>query len=336
MSMNENRINLLIEKVLNNTASESERQELKQLLSESPAELTKFNDLQKLWAKTAPVPPPVDFNVHEEWNNLSGKLGFKESLKEEPGRSSGFLFPQFIKNRKRLLAIAATLLLGISISLFWPLNKPTEYLTQNGQRKTILLPDSSVVQLNTASKLTFDWHTADKERKVRLYGEALFKVVHNGRPFKIQTVNALVEVLGTRFDVRARQKSTLVKVLSGRVALQNKTVSDHKRIILTKNQIGLCRKNQHPQTISSPDSTTVIGWINRKLIFQKTSFREISEELERTFDKRIIILSPKIETLTLTGTFAEEDGFEHILSSICLALHLQYKKVGNEYRISFK
>ncbi len=336
MSMNKNRITILIEKVLNNTASKGEQQELDRILSEAPDERLKFEELQQLWNKTRPPQPPVEFDIEREWDNLSGKLGFKDISGEKATHPSSSPLFRLIKKQKSFLAIAATLLVGISITLFWRVNAPTEYLTQNGQRLTILLPDSSVVQLNTASKLIFTWHSADEERQVRLYGEALFDVVHNGQPFRVQTENALVEVLGTQFDVRARQKSTQVQVVSGRVALQNKTADNHRRIILNKNQIGICRGDLPPQAVPLSDSSAVIGWINKKLIFNKTPFKNIKEELQRTFDKRIRILNPQIEELTLTGTFSEEDGFEHILSSICLALHLQVKKVKDEYQISLK
>src|SRR5690606_12487557 len=54
-----------------------------------------------------------------------------------------------------------------------------------------------------------------------LSGEAFFAVEPGGRPFVVETFNAEVTVLGTRFNVRARrghgEASTQVTVTEGRV-----------------------------------------------------------------------------------------------------------------------
>jgi transmembrane sensor len=59
-------------------------------------------------------------------------------------------------------------------------------------------------------------------RAVSLTGEAFFAVAKDGRAFVVQTPDASVQVLGTRFDVRGpvAGQGTRVAVEEGRVAVQ--------------------------------------------------------------------------------------------------------------------
>ncbi len=73
-----------------------------------------------------------------------------------------------------------------------------------GRRSRVLLPDSSVVWLNSGSKLTYPGHFEKNKREVVLEGEAMFEISHDAaRPFTVLTKNLDVRVLGTVFCVTA-------------------------------------------------------------------------------------------------------------------------------------
>lgn len=97
-----------------------------------------------------------------------------------------------------------------------------------GGRVNVALADGSRVLLNSGSRLTVarglgaprPWRSAT--RAVALDGEAFFAVARDQRrPFVVETFNADVTVLGTRFNVRAwsgeRNAATRVALESGRV-----------------------------------------------------------------------------------------------------------------------
>ena len=76
--------------------------------------------------------------------------------------------------------------------------------TPKGGNYQIILPDGSNVTLNAASSLTFPTSFKGPERTVILDGEAYFEVTKNAEmPFKVQSGQQVVEVLGTHFDVNA-------------------------------------------------------------------------------------------------------------------------------------
>ncbi len=121
-------------------------------------------------------------------------------------------------------SIAAAVLLLIGL-LYWFSLPPstTVYTTQFGEWKSILLPDSSVVQLNSNSKLSWDNHwTEHSDRLVYLEGEAFFSVAkkpRSGAKFTVVTSDLEIEVLGTAFNVHARGEATGVYLDEGEVSL---------------------------------------------------------------------------------------------------------------------
>ena len=96
-----------------------------------------------------------------------------------------------------------------------------QYATQPGQRMQASLPDASVVDLNTATRLSV--RLFEDRRIVELQaGEATFTVTPDPqRPFYVETGATTVRVTGTRFNVRRDGEQVRVAVDSGTVAVQS-------------------------------------------------------------------------------------------------------------------
>jgi len=159
--------------------------------------------------------------------------------------------------------------------------------------------------------------------------------VHDNRSFTVRTENAAVKVLGTKFNVKSRMNKTSVYVKNGVVSVQNVLGDSTKRVILHKNESSVCVDNQPPLQPVVVDSAMVPGWLENKFVFHKTPLKEIIEELQNSFDKKIILKDDKLGKLTVTGVFEQQD-IESILSSICLTLNLNYSLSGGTYYISKK
>ena len=95
--------------------------------------------------------------------------------------------------------------------------------TGYGEMKTIVLPDSSVVILNSNSSLRIPEQWSDAEgRQVWLEGEAYFQVQKQPatvRKFVVHTRQVDVEVLGTKFNVNTRRQQAVVSLEEGKVRL---------------------------------------------------------------------------------------------------------------------
>ncbi|MDD4379538.1 MAG: FecR family protein, partial [Dysgonamonadaceae bacterium] len=132
----------------------------------------------------------------------------------------------------RLLPYAVMLILVLGSVFFFSHKKNSDkgafksrtvtVITQNGQRSQVVLPDSSIVWLNSGTTLTYRDNFSEHRRGVILNGEAFFKVAHNDKlPFDVYCNDVVVSVLGTEFDVNAYPESGKVNVAleSGEVAL---------------------------------------------------------------------------------------------------------------------
>lgn len=96
-----------------------------------------------------------------------------------------------------------------------------------GQRKKIVLPDGSVVWLNSKSKLTYPSVFNNGTREVELEGEALFDVTHNpDKPFTVITPAYRINVLGTVFNVKSYSANMVFEttLISGSVKVQEKNL----------------------------------------------------------------------------------------------------------------
>jgi transmembrane sensor len=121
-------------------------------------------------------------------------------------------------------ALAAAAAVALTVATGRPGREEYVAGTQAGHR--IVLSDGSAVELNAGSRVRLSsgfrsWFGQPAaERLVTLEGEAFFTVARDGRPFRVRTADAMVEVLGTRFGVRQFAEDgvgTVVIVEEGRV-----------------------------------------------------------------------------------------------------------------------
>jgi transmembrane sensor len=91
--------------------------------------------------------------------------------------------------------------------------------TRHGKQLSRRLEDNSVLHLNTDSAITIRF--SKTERLIMLTsGQAEFEVAHDpARAFRVLTGSAEVIAIGTQFNVRLLENSTVVTVIEGRVAV---------------------------------------------------------------------------------------------------------------------
>lgn len=210
------------------------------------------------------------------------------------------------------LRIAAVLVIGLLVSTVFffqraSQNQPTAYLqtvsTPPGAKTSTVLPDGSMVWLNSGSEISFP-SQFDKQRPIALTGEAFFEVVKGDKPFIVKTEYGEVEVLGTSFNVMAYAddgafETTLVE---GKVSLNSKNTS-HKGI-LKPGQHAVLGKNGF--TINNVDTQYFTSWKEGRLIFSREPFPSFIKKLERWYNTTIEYNDPELDELWYTGTIEME------------------------------
>lgn len=191
------------------------------------------------------------------------------------------------------LAVAGAFLLR-------PAARDMSYSTGRGELSTVLLPDSSEVTLNHTSELVVDRRSGGKTRHVALEGEAFFRVRRGTEPFVVSTDAGTVQVLGTQFNVRVRERRMEVAVLSGTVSVACGPESKHS-VVLQGGTMATCTE---AGILSGPEKILFAdypGWIHRKLLFQRSTIRSVCGEIEAQFDVRVRIENPALLHETITG-----------------------------------
>nr|WP_286083552.1 FecR family protein [Parabacteroides goldsteinii] len=95
-----------------------------------------------------------------------------------------------------------------------------------GQRINITLADGTNVWLNARTTIQYPITFNEKERLVKLDGEAYFDVTKDkSKPFIVQTNNYNVEVLGTKFDVDSYSETEIFEttLMEGSVRISSLT-----------------------------------------------------------------------------------------------------------------
>jgi len=275
---------------------------------------------------------PLQFK-NNEWQALSQKLQLDKKK---------------VGNRTRVIGVwkyaaAAILLIGLLNAVYFSssLFKLSEEITYTeisvpkGQIKNILLPDSTLVFINSDSKLKYSSDFGKKNRQVYLEGEAYFDVTHSDKkPFIVHTLEYDIKVLGTAFNVSAYLNDNVhqTSLERGKIAIIDKT---RKEIILIPNETHLLIRNKkQSKTYRVEDIAKFSSWREGKILFRNQSFKNIAKKLERTHNIHLRINNQEIENLRYTGEFSKNDSIEKILEVIKLTTKLNYTLVNDTVEIN--
>lgn len=233
------------------------------------------------------------------------------------------------------------------------------FRTLNGEKKTVILSDSTKILLNADSELQIDRNYGSGNRKVYLKGEALFEVTHDDSiPFIVSTDKYEVKDLGTVFNVKSypNEEESETSLIEGKVEINLK--QDNRKILLSPNQkVVFSNKNDRnnepvistKQGLSfvadseiklsalsySPIDSTVIetAWAKNRLEIVNEDFFEMEKKLERWYDVDIHIESDEVGKYPFTATF-EKENIQEVLQALQYAYHFNYSIKDKKISIS--
>ena len=211
----------------------------------------------------------------------------------------------------RYAVAASVLAVALGLGLFSGLNQSStysaEFATALGERRHVALPDGSVVDLNSRSRLQVRYDKG--QRSVELSaGEAMFSVEHDSaRPFVVTTDVSKVTVTGTRFDVRRDAMQTRVAVEQGTVKVQGREAASDQFVSLTA---GLGTRVDAQGNVAQAyaiNAEELTAWRSGKLVFNNASLNEVAEEVSRYRAKPLRIDAAAVGHMRLTSVFKSDD-----------------------------
>jgi len=228
--------------------------------------------------------------------------------------------PKVRKLNTWLPRIAAMLVLALGAAFFFYASHTTTQMASAGQRDTFLLPDYSEVVLNAGSQAEYKAFNWSGNRRLDLNGEAFFKAA-KGKTFDVVTPLGTVTVVGTQFNVKARNGRLDVTCFEGKV----KVTSGNEVIFLTPGK-SVAYENGKNLNVAD-DKKAAPGWITYETSFNKESLQNIVSELERQYKTTITINGNDMHSKRFTGTIPMND-LNTALDIIQAVYHLKSAKAG--------
>jgi transmembrane sensor len=219
------------------------------------------------------------------------------------------------------VGMATCAVLSLGLFLMWnvrPIRYPLppdgvtalHFETRHGEQLTRRLADNSVVHLNTDSAVTIRY--GKTQRLVMLKsGQADFEIAHEpDRAFRVIAGSAEVVDLGTKFDVRLEDDSTVVTVVEGRVAVgPSNSSQNYSRpfVQLSADQQIRVTQGVVPTTPVAVDAQRTTAWLHRQIIFDHEPLEYVAAEYNRYTSKPIEIETAALRNLQISGVFATDD-----------------------------
>ena len=225
------------------------------------------------------------------------------------------------------VAVAASVALLIAMmAVTWQMsNKVIE--TSRGEQVVFYLPDNSKVTMNAASTITYNSLFWKKNREINLEGEAFFEV-KEGENFLVTSKNGAVEVLGTSFNIFARENRYVVNCMSGKVKVSNKHHNKFK--ILTPGSSTSIENNQL-QLMPRLNPGKISAWARGEFYFEMTPLEEVIKELERQYDIDIKA-NQEINERLYTGFFFGNDTLVKSLDIVFSPMGLKHE-IGQNKKV---
>jgi len=256
----------------------------------------------------------IDFDTSDD--ALWAKIEKKTTLKKET---------KTFQIGWKSYSIAAAVIIFLGIGVFLRLYT-VEILANKGQHFSHILPDGSTIQLNAASSIVYQPYWWSFQREVELTGEAFFEV-QKGKTFTVISEEGHTKVLGTSFNIFAREteyqvycKSGQVKVSSNKHDIHYSIIAGELAIINNPDQSGI-KKQIHARDYTS--------WMENKFSFTDSSLAKVFQALERQYNIDIEY-SEELSELKYGAYFEKPLHPDLALDLICIQFHLNFEETASQ------
>lgn len=318
--------NSLVTRSLSGELSSEENLRFHELLNQDPKRQNQLDEYRKIWESVGLVTDTKHYDLDAEWELIQKKLSGNRSRKM-PVRS--WLYYTY--------RVAAVLMIGLFFAFSWlyatRMAGTVKVVAENSPVE-VLLEDGTEVTVNRNSWIRYKKKFSSSERNVILAGEAWFDVARDkSRPFLIDAGSAMVEVLGTSFNVNAYKENPMVEIIveSGVVVVSSK--QDHQeQIVLKAGNSGTYNKGHKVLKLSPSSNPNKISWKTRELFFNSSSLQEVADLVNKVYNTNLVIKNPELASCPITVTFSDQ-SLDAVLKVLEKTLDLEITRSGQEIRL---
>ncbi len=313
----EDRFSLLVSKILSGEATEGDKEEFRQFLSDNPDYNLTYNQLKEYW------------NADVQHNLIRDKKQATDQIIAQIQAMDHSATPK--RNPFRIAVAAAVLFFVTTCALLYMYadrhtssgnmyiyaaqSVPVEYT----------LSDGTTVMLNKNSSITLASDYGNRSRDVKLDGEAYFMVSKDkSRPFVVETKGTKTRVLGTSFNVRSDAHEVITTLVEGSVLF----ASDACEEILHPNEEIRYNVQTSKYERYTCDVQMNTAWVSGRFNYSGIPFGSFANKLESIYGKKIQITDSRLANHVVSASFLIEEPIEGILDALKGELGFTYVMDG--------
>jgi transmembrane sensor len=274
------------------------------------------------WRDADPARAVAFARVQASWEALAALDPDATVATEETALPSRRRFLQ----RAGLGAAAATLggVFFASRALAWD-----HASTGVGEFKRINLPDASILELNTATKVS--WRFSRDARHIRLDQGEIAVMLVGGPQATLATATRTLALSPGRFNVRAIDDEIGVTVLRGRaIAPLAESSSTAQKVVDAGQTLAINPNGLQLHSMTVEDRAMLTAWQSGDIVFDNTSLQHAVDEYNRYLSNKIVVDAP-VRELRVGGRFATTDPNAFLRAvSIGLDLNVRHSADGIE------
>jgi transmembrane sensor len=261
--------------------------------------------------------PPFSKSKEEVWSAVQQSIGEKAD-KEQPKARRVSLWQ---------LSAAAVIALLFTTTAFMRFYSES-YVTDERELLAVTLPDGSSIQMNGLSSIDFHPYWWKVKREVTLDGEAFFEV-QKGEHFDVVSAKGITSVLGTSFNIYARNDDYEVTCHTGKVRVTN--AISHHYVDITPQQMVRFESDGTITKEEKVDLGNSIFWTEEMFVFEATPIAEVFHMIERQY--HVTIDYPSTLDLRYSGKFSRDLSADQVIKMLCRSFNLKYQKRNNHFVI---
>ena len=327
----------LLAKYLSRQCTTEEQEQVIRWLDEEPGHHLLLDKLRKQWeAVRLDTSAYVIPDKKMVWGKIQDRIRYK--VKQVPLYSRSLLI--------RVSSVAAVVALVLGFALSSLINTPEKswqaaqfenvIIAPPGQKTQLVLPDGTLVWLNSGSRLSYNYQYSTDDRVVNLEGEAFIDVKKDTQyPFIVKAGEVDVKVHGTAFNVStyADEENIMVALLRGKVSLLSAT-GQNLLTYLSPNQEAIVSKKNLSCRVESCDAEIEASWRHNLLKFDGAPVEEVWKKLERWYGVDITLSN--VDTLKSYWFTIKTESLTELLEMINKISPIEYKLNGKEVTIRYK
>lgn len=221
-----------------------------------------------------------------------------------PARTAPRRLTTVVRWTQRIAAVLIVPLL-IAVSLLYTKTAHTpeweEVLVPAGQRSELRLADGTLLWLNSGTRVTYPTHFNGRQRKIFVDGDVE------------------VEVLGTKFNMRAYNSDQLVEValVEGSVRFDVNSDKCDDEVVMVRNDVAQYDRLTGALEMTSFQSENYKSRATGGgFYFFNESLDGITAQLARCFDQKIIITDPELAGVRFYAFFTNNESLLKILGTL--------------------